>query len=136
MLVLTVLKTPPIISDYKRRKEDGFNKVEYDIEHLDSLENYLVPVFEEDRGTKQTTFKYDKKQFIITHVFDENGPNDATMYGELIPIKVVFRFKKRIKSFSSELDFIKQINKRELEINTNLNKISYGKGTKKVVVSF
>ena len=81
-------------------------------------------------------WKFENDQFIITHVFEENGPNEATMYGELIPLKVVFRFERDIKSFDSEIDFVKQINKRELEIDTDLNTISYGKGTKKVVVSF
>ncbi len=129
-------KNSEVVSNYERIEENGFYKVTYDINNVDSLENYLFPLNSMESGTAPTSFKYENEQFIITHVFEEDGPNDATMYGEFIPLRVIFRFKKDIVSFSSELDFVKQINKRELEINTDLNTISYGKGTKKVIVSF
>lgn len=93
--------------------------MEYTINSVDSLENYLFPVSEEDKGAIQTSFKYVKDQLIITHVFLENGPNKATMFGDEIPLKVIFRFEKDIQSFSSELDFVKQVNKRELVIETD-----------------
>jgi len=128
-------KKSPIISNFKSDITNGLYKIVFDIENVDSLQYYLFPP-EIGSDYKQTTFKYSNETFLITHTFEENGPSEVTMYGDLNPVKIIFRFKKKIKNFNSELDFVKQIDKKTIEINATLNEISYGKGTHKVVVLF
>lgn len=122
-----------IISNYRKSMENGFYNVEYDIENIDSLHLYLIPP-EIEMDFKQTTFKYSDKTFTISQKFDENGPDEATMYAELLPVKITFRFQNKIKEFSSDLDFVTQTGKKEIEVSTNLRQLAYGSGTHEVVV--
>lgn len=129
-------KNDPIISNYKRSEQKGFYKVEYDIQTVDSIHRYLFPMNEEDRDSMNVKFKHTEKQFMITNVLEQSGPDEATMYAGSNPFKMIFRFNDKIKSLSTDLNFVKQINKKEIEINSDLDEISYGKGTQKITISF
>jgi len=120
----------PIISNYKRELIDNFYSVSYDIDNVDSLENYLLPF--DEKTNEVAKFKYTKDEFTITKTYPKgySSPSEATMYGDLV------EFKRRIKSFKSDLDYVTQTSKKTIEINTTLNEISYGKGTYKVKVTF
>jgi hypothetical protein len=127
-----------LITNYSRTEEDKFYTVKYDIKNVDSLGSYLLPIPGDSvEMDNPIVFKYTKDKFTITQEFDESiQANEATMYGELIPFKAIFKFKKRIKNFNSNVDFVKQTDKKTIEVNANLNEISYGEGIHKVEVFF
>lgn len=131
-------KNSKIISNYNRKIENKFYVVEYDIENIDSLENYLLPISEDSvKMDNIAVFKFTREKFTITKTYEGlEGPDEVTMYGDLVPFKAIFKFDKRIKKFTSDLDYVKQTDKKTIEINTTLNKISYGKGTFQVEVQF
>jgi len=132
------LESIKIISNYSRSKENDLYTVEYVIENIDSLSKYLFPFSPDSIEVESPVkFRYTKEKFTITQTYDEDiHPNEATMYGELVPFKAIFKFQQRIKKFKSDLDFVKQTGKKSIEVNTNLNEFSYGQGTHTVEVYF
>lgn len=131
-------KNSVLITNYSREIENKFYTVEFDISNVDSLGQYLIPTSGDSvEMDNPIEFRYSNDKFTITQTFDELlKANEATMYGQLIPFKAVFKFKKRIKNFNSNVDFVKQTSKKSIEVNTNLNNISYGEGTHIVEVFF
>lgn len=131
-------KNSVLITNYSREIENKFYTVEFDISNVDSLGQYLIPTIGDSvEMDNPIEFRYSNDKFTITQTFDELlKANEATMYGQLIPFKAVFKFKKRIKNFNSNVDFVKQTSKKSIEVNTNLNNISYGEGTHIVEVFF
>lgn len=126
------------ISGYKREKVDGYYLVEYDIKNVDSLEYYLFPIegTHPDSVDQIAEFRYTKNSFTITKDYTQACGGELMMYSELIPYCATFTFPKRIKKFKSDFDYIKQVGKKSIEINSNINELSYGEGTKKVEVYF
>lgn len=131
-------KNSVLITNYSRTVENKFYTVEYDLKNVDSLGSYLLPTINDSvEMDNPIEFTYTKDKFTIIQEFDESlKANEATMYGQLIPFKAVFKFKKRIKNFNSNVDFVKQTGKKTIEINAKLNDISYGEGTHIVEVFF
>ena len=126
------------ISNYKRGKIESYMFVEYDIQNVDSLEYYLFPLngVSKDSADQIAEFRYTKNKFTITKTYNMSSGSEATTYGGLVPYSITFTFKKRIKRFVSDLDYVKKTGKKTIEINSNLDELSYGKGTKTVEVFF
>jgi len=126
------------ISNYTRKKIDGYYTVEYDIKNIDSIEYYLFPLegVDPDSVDQLAEFRYTKEKFTISKTYKLSSGGELMMYSELLPYTATFTFKKRIKKFTSDFDYIKQTGNKTIEINSNLNDLSYGEGTKKVEVLF
>ena len=126
----------PAVSNYQRVDSSGFFRISYDVSHIDSLHRYLWPFIEENPDAKQTKFNLENNQLTISHELEENGPNEVTMYAEFIDVKVLMNFEDKITSFNSDMEGVKQNNDHQIELNSNLRVLSYGKGTKTVEVTF
>jgi len=126
------------ISNYKREKKDGYTVIEYDLKNIDSLEYYLLPlsIISIDSISHLAEFRYTKDKFTITKNYKKNSQEEIDLLSKSIPYTVEFNFKKKIKEFKSDVDFVKQTGKKTIEINSYYNQISNGSGTKKIEVLF
>ena len=110
--------------------------IEFDLLNVDSLNAFLIPYDSADNEALKTKFKFTNDSFLIENPLEEDGPNELTTYGEIIPFYINFNFPKKIKRLETDLKFIQKSSNDKIEIKSNLNEISYGKGFQRLEVFF
>ena len=125
----------PQISNYVRGKNNGFNRIEFDIKNIDSLENYLYSKSQEHYD-HINEFRYTKKKFTITKAYAKKEGDDIELSLLSAPYTLTFVFNKKIKEIKTNFITVEKLDAKTVKISAEMGSESINVGDKKVEIFF